>query len=57
MDGMGMEWNGVVEGKGERKWEGGEVGRYYGGRGEDGRMGGWAGGEDVGDRGLSGVEC
>jgi len=34
-----VDGNEVGEGKGERKWEGGEVGRYYGGRGKDGRMG------------------
>jgi len=48
-----MEWSGVGEGKGERKWEGGEVGSYYGRR----EGGGWEDG--LGARmwgsGLSGV--
>jgi len=52
-DGKGMEWSGVGEGKGERKWEGGEVGSYYGRR----EGGGWEDG--LGARmwgsGLSGV--
>ncbi len=50
-----MEWSGGREG-GEKmgRWGGGEVGDIMEG---GGRMGGWAGSEDVGDRGLSGVEC
>ncbi len=44
---MGWEW-------GEKK---GKVGRWGDIMEGGGRMGGWAGSEDVGDRGLSGVEC
>jgi hypothetical protein len=44
-----MEWG---KGRGRGKGEGGEVGSYYGGRGEDVRMG-WERG--CGGSGLSGV--
>lgn len=46
---MGMKW-----GKGRGR-ENGKVGRWGDIMEGGGRMGGWAGSEDVGDRGLSGV--